>query len=402
MGGSTQVVPERELDPAAASWSREIRDYLLGRLAAAPRAETMPRAHELPPHVPIRRWWTFEGKRYGAIDGTLAASWPDVIRMAAALDRTFNPRLRLSERTDGIVDWGQTLSRGPLGFRTEYVVRSSNLGLDDEERAALRGWAGWIAHEWSEYCAAVRLENRVQWGRLLTAEATTASLEQLRRWAHAARRSRWPLLRHVVAESLRPTLEPEELDRVPLPSERAQLFEVLCLVRFARHLAPVPRELRWLDPQLGGNRLELEGVTLCYQQWLEMSAVLATSSYAPPLSAAIGPFGLRAHRSIDIAIDFAHGRNGFDGIIIEAKSGAQKFDDAVGQLRVYREARTRRPGSRFLVWGIAESPSGGSVTPQQLDHLRSQVAGTADVWLFSDAESIERIVSVVLETTKQN
>ena len=61
-----------------------------------------------------------------------------------------------------------------------------------------------------------------------------ATVDQLRQWAHVTRRSRWPLLRDVVAETLRTVFEPDALDHVPLPTDHATLFELLCLVRIAR------------------------------------------------------------------------------------------------------------------------------------------------------------------------
>ena len=105
------------------AWQREIRDYLLGRLSL--NQDSVPlgaiHRHELV-HAPIRRWWTFEGKRYPSIDGTLSASWSEAIRAAMRLQRTFNPRLRISERPDGTVDWGYTLARGPSGPSPEPTV----------------------------------------------------------------------------------------------------------------------------------------------------------------------------------------------------------------------------------------------------------------------------------------
>jgi hypothetical protein len=352
-------------------------------------------------HPPVRRWWTFEGKRYATLRGSLAGHWIDVLHLVRVLERTFNPRLRLSDRPDGVVDWGQTLARGPQAIRQEYVVTSSGVGLGDEERATLQGWIAWIAKEWSEYCAAVHIESHVNWGDAPTRAGATAAVDQLRRWAHVARRSRWPLLRDVVAESLRPVLEPEDIDRIPLPSDRTKLFELLCLVRFAKELAPSPRDLRWIDPDMTGNRLRLEGVTGWYQQPLDRDDVLATPSYADGLAAATVPFSLRIPRWIDIAFDFDHPRGGFQGILVEAKSGTQTYDAAVHQLRVYREARPRRAAGRFVVWGIVEKPPGGPVSPDQLKHLAGQASADADLWVFSGSESIRPILHTILENNLQ-
>jgi hypothetical protein len=99
----------------------------------------------------------------------------------------------------------------------EYVICSSGIGLSEAEHAALVGWQLWIAAEWFEYGRVVKVDP-YDWGATPAEDPTEFTSEQMRRWAHVARRSRWPLLRDVVAESLRPVLEPEELDRIPLPS----------------------------------------------------------------------------------------------------------------------------------------------------------------------------------------
>ena len=58
--------------------------------------------------------------------------------------------------------------------------------------------------------------------------------------------------------------------------------------------------------------------------------------------------------------------------VLEAKSGSQGFDAAVAQLRLYRRARQRRAGARYLVWGIVEQSECGAKC--QLDWLQRKVA----------------------------
>lgn len=74
-------------------------------------------------------------------------------------------------------------------------------------------------------------------------------------------------------------LEPEDLNRIPLPSDRAKLFELLCLVRIAKALAPVPLELRWLQDLDTYNTVYLDGMTCRYQEPLPREGVLATHDY---------------------------------------------------------------------------------------------------------------------------
>ena len=398
MGGSAAPVPQQSLSPFQSDvWVQEIRDYLLGRLSAVARVEPLPAAQESElRHPPIRRWWTFEGRHYATLGGPLAANWESAIRIARRLDETFNPTLRLSDRPDGVVDWGQTLARGPNRFKPEYVLSSSGVGLNEVERAALRGWARWIGDEWSEYTRVVATEQHLRWGSSLAADGDEpVTVDRLKRWAHTARRSRWPFLREVVADSIRPVLEPTELDRIPLPSDRSRLFELLCLVRIARRVAPPPRELRWIDKE-SGNVVRLTGVTCHYQQALKREVVLATSDYAGALAKAIEAFEVGLPQYVDLAFDFDKPRGGFNGLIVEAKSGNQPYRYAVAQLRTYRAARPRQPGSRYLVWGIVEASQHPEATRNQLARALASSDDAEDLWVFSGAGDIDLVLDTVV------
>src|ERR1035438_10469492 len=145
--GAGYIPRESVSQRRADAWAQEIRDYLLGRLSSNLRTELLKTSQRTElTNPPIRRWWIFDGKRYAMLDGPLGQNWGWVVQNARRLRETFNPRLRLSDRPDGVVDWGHTLARGPHQVQPEYVVRSSGIGLDEEEDAALRGWSGWIAH----------------------------------------------------------------------------------------------------------------------------------------------------------------------------------------------------------------------------------------------------------------
>jgi len=385
-------------------WGDEIRDFLLGRMSKNRAAVRLPGPHTtMLDHPPIRRWWIFEGKYYSSIGGTLARRLGEALRLARLMERTFNPRLKLSEHVDGSVDWGATLARGPAGPIPEYVLRSSGVGLGEEERNALRGWLGWIADQSGIYRDSWTFPGQQEdldalW---LTAEAMEVdgapTIEQLRRWSHAARRSRWPLLRDLVAESFRTMLEPEVLDQVPLPTERARLFEILCLVRIAKCLPGIPKDLRWLDNEMGQNTLHLPGVTCRYQMNLPWENVRTTVFYAGGLSEAAEVFDLPARHAVDLLFEFDKPMNGLDGILIEAKSGGQGFSAAVEQLRIYRAAHQRRPGSRWVVWGIVEAPAGGPPTAGQVQWLETAVGKNGgDVWTFSGADYIPQIMATIL------
>lgn len=101
---------------------------------------------------------------------------------------------------------------------------------------------------------------------------------------------------------------------------------------------------------------------------------------------------------VDLAFDFETRRAGFDGIIVEAKSGDQRFKDTVAQLRTYRAARPRAPGGRYLIWGIVENPDQLGATFE--DFRREFVAANkaADVWVFSSADAIPIVLSAAFGT----
>jgi hypothetical protein len=403
MGESASDVSGKGVSEQADRWAAEIRDYLLGRLSKTMVIGTIP---PLPPdeltHPPIRRWWIFEGKRYPSLGGSIASNWISIVRQAQRLEQTFNPRLRLSDRAEGTVDWARTLARGPLRLQSEFVIHSSGIGLNDEERAALHGWTTWISNEWYEYTGGRDSGQRLEWRGFEIDMEKVVGVDRLRRWAHTAKRSRWPLLRDVVAESLRPVLEPSELDRIPLPAEDATLFELVCLVRIACHFDPVPRDLNWLANEITGNQIRLNGVRAFYQQSMTRETVLASTEYRGSIAAAFNIFNIQPHKIIDLAFDFDKPRDGFDGIIVEAKSGAQQYEVAVPQLRDYRAARPRRPQSRYLVWGVIEKPEGRDTTCDQVRKALAAAGPTEDVWLFSSADAIPHILETIFGVTKSS
>jgi hypothetical protein len=372
-----------------AQWKSEILDFLLGRLTSGASSVelTAPHRHAFV-SVPIRRWWIFEGKRYRYIDGPLVAAFDRIVSMARRLDATFNPRTTLRERPDGDVDWARTLARGPYHEWSDHVVRSSLLGLDDAERAALRGWVRWLDDEWHEYTRTIATDTVLDTQEFAAEVTGPFTVERLRRWAHVARRSRWPLMRDVVAETLRPVLEPDDLGALPLPSDIPSLFELLCLVRVARYFEPRPHDVRWLGSGEIGNSIQIGTLHCHYQQYLDQQDVLNTPDYAGALARAVAIFDVSVPRRMDIALDFSRPLNGFDGVLIEAKSGSQRYHDTVAQLRTYRQARRRSSQARYVVWGIVEQSELVDATPERLAGLLAITHLGEDLWLFSSADRI--------------
>jgi hypothetical protein len=144
------------------------------------------------------------------------------------------------------------------------------------------------------------------------------------------------------------------------------------------------------------NTIRLDGTTCYYQQSLDRDAILATREYAGSLASAVRAFQVSTPRRVDLAFDFDTAQGGFDGLIVEAKSGRQGYEMTIPQLRTYRAARPRRQGSRYLVWGIVEGPGAPEATPDQVADLLEALADTDDLWLFSSADAIPIVLGAVL------
>jgi hypothetical protein len=227
---------------------KEIRDYLLGRLAREhTTGKLLPVSDELPT-PPILSWWIFEGRRYQGLEQCLALELDRVLRQAVRLRATYNPHWRYVQAPEGDVDWVATAFVSAISGSPEYVCKTSKVGLSSEEQGALDGWLLWLGRLWAGYVKEVNpppgAPQFVPWEVIETAPP---ALRQLQRWAYVAKRSRWPLLRNVVAETLRCVFEPQVLDAVPLPSDHATLFELVCIVRILQALEPAPTEIRWID-----------------------------------------------------------------------------------------------------------------------------------------------------------
>ncbi len=301
------------------AWQRELRDWLLGRLSKQKSAGGIEPQTEHLTHRPIALWWMLEGKRYPYLGGVLAESWASVGAQIRALLATYNAEWQESERPLGEVDWARTMARTAGSSRPVYVCRASRAGLLGEERAALLGWAGWIAGEWRLHATEFGLPDS-EAADQLPVPASVLGPPPLQRWAHVARRSRWPFLRLVVAESLRVLLEPQELDKLPLPADRATLFELLCLKRIAHALAPEASRMRWLT-SAEDNEVHVGQLRCQFQRSLGREQVLAHGGYEGDLAAVLRGFGVAVPARTDVWVRFRTPINGFDGILVEAKSG---------------------------------------------------------------------------------
>ena len=259
---------------STAAYADEIRDYLIGRLAkdrSIGSANPLDRDGIL--SAPILDWWIFEGKRYRGLKGPLVQEWATVDRQIRRLLASYNPRHRMVDLPEGEVDWLTTALHMATTQRLEFKCRVTHIGLSDDELAALRGWQGWIARRWQSY---VQELGEPVGGQPPSFDPTpeVASVRTLRRWAHTARRSRWPLLRSVIAETLRCLFEAEDIRSLPLPEDPAVLFELVCMVRVLRFLAPRPRAIRWLHAEIGDNTIQVPAITCFFQRNLPRDELL--------------------------------------------------------------------------------------------------------------------------------
>jgi len=226
------------MDPVVAEYSKEIRDYLLGRIGKHTTTGAIQKP-KIPDNLPapVCRWWMFEGKRYNGLEHSLAKSWRKIGLAIQMLMRTFNPRWQLLEVPEGRVDWSKTIIENVGRLSPVFVCDTSSLGLNEDERVALQAWITWILKEWNLYISDVGIpidsepiDSILEVFSKIHNQSNIYSLSQFRRFANTAKRSRWPFLRSIVAESFRCFLEIEELDKLPLPSARENLYELFCLV----------------------------------------------------------------------------------------------------------------------------------------------------------------------------
>jgi len=375
----------------ANDYAQEIRSWLVARIGkqiGTGEIRPVTEAH-LPPRALL--WWIFEGKLYPWLEGSLCESWQIIDNHARCLLGTYSPIWREVDIPEGETDWLASAFRSVTSNRSVYVCRASRPGLDDKERIALMGWLEWVRVNWAEYVTHVTppagVSAELPWGE----DDLGISMPDprlIRRWAHTAKRSRWPLLRTVVAESFRCTFEPQELLKLPLPDDHATLFELVCMVRILGALEPTPDHIRWLDLENSRNRLEVAELSYAFQHHIPAETVLATSEFDYGLRNAMLRQNVRVPQRADGWLEFKEPRNGFKGILIEAKSGSQSFDATLLQLKCYRAALKRLVPGRFIVWGIVEQVDPNSENAAINVPTLSTPDTDTDQWVFSSADQI--------------
>lgn len=378
------------------SYAAEIRDYLLGRLEKAHASHSITSEQtELAPRC--LSWWLFEGKRYIGLELPLALEWEFVRRQVARLRVAHSPRRRSLPTPDGEIDWLATALLSVTTGGQEYVARTTGIGLSDEERTALEGWIVWIEKQWRVYVtelgAPPGVTTEPPTARTTEQDLAAPSREVLRRWAHVARRSRWPLLRNVVAETLRVLLEPQEIDRIPLPTKHDRLFELVCLVRALKTLTPPDRQLRWLDGYDGDNTVSVGDVRGRFQWRFGEEQVRASKFYPRELVEALDRHGIPLGGWMDVFFDLRSTTHPFDAVLVECKSGAQEPASALAQMHFYREILRPKFAGSMLVLGVVEA---GPVASSLLgDLLKQRTNPPKDMFAFCSAAELPQVLTAL-------
>jgi hypothetical protein len=384
---------------AREGWRGLLTERLLGALYQRRVGQRLARpvATRLGDRLPIYQWWLFEGREWSVIGGPLGARWADLHRAVRGLLSTHNPRLREEDRPTGEVDWPRTLARGPR-WDGAVVVRAGRIGLGDDERDALLGWLGFALAEWrtfaTRWSCAISTSDRAALDALTALAAGGAPPVAARRtrWARVATRSRWPLLRELVAPSLRALDEPRDIISLPLPDSDDRLFELVVLALVADALGATWSEVRWFTARaLAEDRarhVHIDALSVVWQASLDRGAVLGASIDAE-LIPVVDDWGLRAHTNIDLLFNvrtIAHVP--FDRIAVEVKSGDQGWSDGFWQLRAYgRTLRQTAPGERILALCVAERAPALNAA-QQARIAQQFASGAPIVWAFSNPADI--------------
>lgn len=384
-------------DAQTAAWRQEIVDFLLGRLQRTRTPSATRPAEARLGDGPALWWWILEGQQHPLLGGALVEHLGEVVRRARRLLAVFSQRDRVLARPEGRVRWLESALASAGSAQPQYVCEVASAGLSAAERTALMGWCDWLAHGARAFEPLLDERTRRQIDPQLVA------LERLgeplhgrhdpairTRWAHAARRSRWPLLRQVVAAALRSECAPVQIARLPLPADRATVFELLCLVRALKAIAPIPRRLRWLVQ--GQNTVRLDGISATFQRSFRSHELSAAMQLSPIAGAAMQIFAVRQPKITDLILHFDRPRNGFDGVLIEAKSGGVQYRRAVWQLQIYRRALEAIRPRRMLVLGVSENPNQGRLTPAQTEWVRAEAETPGDVWAFCGPDDLHNVL----------
>lgn len=385
-------------------YTKEIREYLIGRLVPKHGTDDLNRNIVTTIQYPILPWWIFEGNRYKGYPEPLYRSWDQINRQINLLLSTYNPRWQGISLPEGEIDWVATAFKTVTNIVPEFVCKTSKVGLSENEKIALFGWIKWISELWSNYLNSLKLEYKPT---DLFKDCIDSSHDlidtnsrNLINWASTAKRSRWPLMRNVVAESLRCTFEPVFISRLPLPKTESEIFELLCMVRILKTLKETPSAISWVDLRGGNNTCRIPGATYHYQYKFKP---LNSSAFSDELSDAVRIQNVKIPKLADGYLEFDTCCNGFRGILVEAKSGQNRESgDTVYQLKSLLSAiRKEKNGGKFIILGIVEDSDKENNLKCYMEFISNQSnAVEKDIWCFLKVYEIEKFIKMIMNCTK--
>ncbi len=296
---------------------------------------------------------------------------------------SYNPKWQGIFLPEGEIDWVATAFKTVSSIVPEFVCRTSKIGLSEDEKNALSGWMKWTSELWLSYLYTLKLEYKP--AELFkdyidsSYDLIEVNSRNLIKWASTAKRSRWPLMRNVVAESLRCAFEPVFINRLPLPEAESEIFELLCMVRILRALNSKPFVISWVDTKAGNNKCRIPGAVYHYQYNFK---ALYSLEFSEELSDAVRLQNVKIPKFADGYLEFDNQFNGFHGILVEAKSGQNReAGDTVYQLKALLAAiRKEMNGGRFLILGIVENSDRNNNIKEYIEFIEDRGYQNFNLW----------------------
>ena len=262
---------------------------------------------------------------------------------------------------------------------------------------------GWLSGLWDKYLNDLKLDYSPQkiFDEHLDPSNIISNVAYLDliKWATIAKRSRWPLFRNVIAESLRPTFEPVIIDKLPLPESQSAIFELLCMVRILRTINKNPSAICWVDNYIGNNKCRIHEGIYHYQHQFDP---LYSLDFSENLSEATKWQNVKVPEYADGYFEFTIPYNGFSGILIEAKSSKKdnerELGDTIYQLKSLLSAiRKERKSGKYLILGIVDNIKKDNNLNEYLKYILEPKENMSnDIWCFISADEIEKTVSAII------
>jgi hypothetical protein len=379
----------------------EISAWLIGRLSPNHSRINLTSSFEqkFDKDAPALAWWLFEGKKYPNLSGSMKDNFERINRWVHIFFKLPHQVETLATLPVGEIDWLATSTMAQIESQKRYRTKLGGSTPSRDELRCIIAWSGWINKLWNNYCHLLKLPyQRDPICNLPTNLPINSDIKSnILKMAAIASRSRWPIFRNVITPSFKVLLGEDRLNSVPLPNNYDTLFELLTLVRVLKALYRNPKYIQWLDNFSSSNQGSIPGIKFYFQPTLDVRSGMAEGDFPAGLSTALRQqCAIGLPRRLDAAILFDESINGYDGIIIEAKSGERKFRSCIFQLASYRSAIRSIRSGKFVLLGITEYSKDPFLIDELVDHIKN-APSTEDLWLFLPAESIDTVMNLVFK-----